>query len=275
MLNKLTVSGLYPNIRKTVLILFATGVLCSQTSCKDDDNRVFPDDQTTDPAAIIPVKEKKFYYKVSEADGSFYTESIRVKSITDSAGIKVSNLETRMIAGEEEVVLDWKAYSHNGVTTYEIPMPTALSELLAQIEQLGTVKDFKITGFPQFQSLENKASVGSKVTFRGDDLKMKVKLEVEDDEGEILIVEVESTMKYNNGQLTKLESLTTPAGTFSCAKWEYRYNSSTKVFYNGQLSEHNQETYAVTQWTATGIGVVKSIEKSDDSESNTELQSIE
>lgn len=275
MFNRSTSFSLYLHSRKAVIMVLTTTALFFQIACKDDDNKVLPDGQTADPTALVPAKDKKFSYKVTDADGSFYNEFIRVKNITDSAGIKVSHLETRMVAGQDEAILNWKAFSQNGVTTYEIPLPTALTGLLAQIEELGTVKDFKITGFPQFQNLENKASIGSKVTFKGDDVKMKVKLEVEDEEGEIMLIEIESILSYNNGQVTKVENLTTPAGTFNCAKWEYGYSYTTKVLYNGQPGEQTNEIYAVTEWTTAGIGVVKSIEKSTDSESVTELQKIE
>ena len=275
MFNKSKSTTLFQTSRKAAIVLLTTAALSLQIACKDDDSKVLPDGQQADPTAIIPAKDKKFNYKVIEADGSFYNEVISVKSISDSAGLKVSNLETRMTSGQDEAILKWKAYSQNGITTNEVPFPTALSGLLAQIQELGTVKDFRITGFPQIQNLENKAAVGSKVTFKGDDIKMYVKLEVENEEGDIVVVEVESVLSYDNGQVTKVENLTTPAGTFNCAKWEYGYSYITKAFYNGKPGEQTNEIYTVTEWTSPGIGVVKSVEKTIDSESVTELQKID
>jgi len=276
MFNKLTSSKLFSNGRKAAVIFLTVASLSLQTACKDDDNKVKPDgQQTTDPTAVIPAKDKKFNYKVTEADGSTYNEVIRVKSISDSVGIAVSNLETRTSSGQDVAVLNWKAYSQNGITTNEIPLPTALTTLIEQIKEFGTIKDFRVTGFPTYQKRENKAAVGSKVTFKGDDIKIYVKLDVEDEEGEIVVVEMESTLSYDDGQVTKVENLTTPAGNFSCSKWEYGYSTVTKVSYNGQAGEQTNEIYTVTDWTTAGVGVVKSIEKTIDSESVTELQKIE
>ncbi len=275
MFNNSTASRLYLNTRKAALILLTAAGLSLQTACKDDDNKVTPDGTKNDPTAIIPAKDKKFNYIVTDSDGSTYREVTQVKSIRDSAGIAVSHLETSITDGQEVSLLKWKAYSQNGVTTNEIPLPAALTQLLGQVEELGTVKDFRITGFPQYQKRENKAAAGSRITFPGDDIKIYVKLEVETDEDTIVVVELESKLAYTDGTVTKVENLTTPAGTFNCSKWEYGYSYVNKVKYNGKPGDQTTDTYTVTDWTTPGVGIVKSVEKSNDTESVTELQKID
>jgi hypothetical protein len=275
MFNNSTISSFYAKSRKATIIFLTAVGLSLQTACKDDDNKIAPDGLNNDPTAVIPAKDKKFNYKIIGNDGSTYNEVTQVKSIRDSAGIAVSHLETSTTDGQEVSVMKWKAYSQNGVTTNEIPLPTALTGLLAQMQEIGTVKDFRITGFPQYQNRENKAVVGSTITFNGDNIKIYVKLEVPNNEGAPFIVELESTLTYIGGKITKVENLTTPAGAFNCSKWEYGYSYVNKVKYNGQAGDQTTENYTVTDWTVPGVGIVKSVEKTTDTESVTELQKID
>lgn len=260
--------------RRAVAVLFITAGSLLQISCKDNDP-IKSEGEPADPTAVIPAKGKKYTYKVIEEDGSISSEVVRVKNTSDSAGLSVSYIETLVQSGQNQTIMDWKAYSKGGVTTNEMAIPAAFSALTEPFEALGIIKDLKITGFPQMQQLENKAAIGSKMTFKGGDIKLYVKLEVPGEEGENIVVEVRSTLSYDDGVLVKIEELTTPAGKFTCSKWEYGYTNITEIFYNGQEGEQFNEQRQVTEWTAPGVGVVKSIESFLFEESVTELQKIE
>jgi hypothetical protein len=271
MLKKVIIPSL--NHRKALFLLLTAGSLLLNAGCKDDEKILSGEPE--DPSAIIPSKDKKYNYKVTDEDGTVSAQVVRVKSVSDSAGLTVFKLETRINTDDEDLVLDWKAYSKDGITTSEINTPAAFSVFLETIRDNENVKDFKLTGFPQFQHRENEAAVTSKLTFTGAPIKLYLKLEVDIDEGEKILIEVESTLTYTNGKAVKVESLTTPGGTFNCTKWEYRYDNLQKVSYHGKVQEQTIATYKVSEWTAPGVGLVKSIEDRDGHQSVTELQKIE
>ncbi len=76
-------------------------------------------------------------------------------------------------------------------------------------------------------------------------------------------------------RLPRKKAFITPAGTFNCTKWEYTYEVYTKMETEIVPLEETTEVYNVSLWTAPGVGVVKTIEKSDESTSTTELQKID
>jgi hypothetical protein len=184
----------------------------------------------------------------------------RVKSVKDSTGIVVYTVENKMSGDGGESVLIMKSYSQHGVTTNEISLPAAYATLLSELEGSEYVKELKITGFPHYQLLENKAVVNSQIKFKGDPIKLTVKFEFTDEEGQKALAELQASITYDDGKLTKVESLTTPAGIFSCSKWEYSYTMITKMFRNGELDQQSNEYRNITEWTAPGVGIVKSIE---------------
>jgi hypothetical protein len=261
------------NYRRMTFLLLAAGSLYFNTSCKDDEKVMAG--EPADASAIIPSKDKKYNYKVIGEDGTQSMQVLRVKSVTDSAGLSVYKLETRINSGDDDVVLDWKAYSKSGVTTYEINTPAAFSSILDAINDNRNVKDFRITGFPQFQRRENAATVNSKLTFTGEPIKLYLKLEIIDEEGQNVVLDLESKLVYTDGKVVKVEPLTTPGGTFNCSKWEYSYKYTQKLFFDGQLQSEVTSDFQVTEWTTPGVGVVKSIERHDGKESVTELQKID
>jgi hypothetical protein len=271
MLKKVTKSSF--NYRRATFLLLAAGSLYFNTGCKDDEKVI--SGEPADASAIIPSRDKIYNYKVTDEDGAQSTQVLRVKSVSDSAGMSVYKLETRINSGDADVVLDWKAYSKSGVTTHEINTPAAFSALLETIKNNENVKDFRITGFPQYQHRENAATVNSKLTFTGDPIKLYLKLELPTEEGQNIVVELESLLTYTDGKVVKVEGLSTPGGTFNCAKWEYSYKNDQKIFFNGQLQEQITANYQVSEWTTPGVGLVKSIEKHDGKESVTELQKID
>lgn len=274
MLKKVKLPIHYFSYRRAIAILYIATCSILHTGCKDNE-KIAPGGADPDPTAIIPSKGKKYTYRITEVDGAISSEVIRVRNTSDSAGISVSYIETLTKSGQDETTLNWKAYSKDGITTNEIALPAAFTGLLEQFKELGTIKDVRITGFPQSQQLENKAVVGSKMTFKGGDIKLYIKLDMPGEEGENIVVELKSTLTFDDGQLVKVEDITTPAGKFTCSKWEYGYTNITELFYNGQEGEQFNEQCQITTWTTPGVGVVKSIDNFLLEESVTELQKIE
>jgi len=278
MLVKTKMKTLFPSGRKMVFLALTAASLLVQVSCKDDDDDIVGDGGSkTDPTAIIPAKDKQFRYKITEEEGGVSTVVTRVKSTKDSSGITVFTIESKTTDDDGQSVLLSNAYSKSGITTHEISLPAAYSGILSELEGNDYIKDVKITGFPHLQQMENKAAVGSKMTFKGEPIKLVIKMEIPTEGGQVVKSQIEATITYDDGEVTKVENITTPGGTFNCSKWEYSYTAIIKTFINGELEEQSNEFRLVTDWTAPGVGVVKSIESDvlATPTSITELQKID
>jgi len=249
----------------------------SFTACKDDDKNPDPDGGNPGGTekAFIPTKDKSYTYKITDSDGSTGDMITKIVSTKDSAGMDVHTIHNLIRENDEEMTLVSKAYAKGGTTTNELPYPTAMKALVNEINDIAYISDFKVTGFPQYQFLENNGKVNSALTFKGDPIKVLMELEIPiEDEGSIL-GKLESRLTYKNGKAVAEESVTTPAGNFSCTKWEYSYEVYTKFETEVTQPEITTELVNVTLWTAPGVGVVKSIEKGEESTSTTELRKVE
>jgi hypothetical protein len=256
---------------------FALAVLAlSFTACKDDDKNVNPDGNGGGTEkAFIPTKDKSYNYKITDSDGSDGTMVTKIVSTKDSAGMAVHTIHNIVRENEEEVTLISKAYAKSGTTINEMPYPTALKALVNEINDVAYIAEFKVTGFPQYQYLENNGKVNSALTFKGDPIKILMKLEIPVGEEGSVDAAVETKLTYKNGKSVGDETVTTTAGEFKCTKWEYSYEVYTKFETEVTEPEITTELFNVTLWTAPGVGIVKSIEKSKESTSTTELRKVE
>ena len=257
MFNK--VKTLFPSVRKFCLVMLTTATVLVQISCKNDDEIVGDGGSKTDPTAIIPTKGKTYTYQTKEEDGTVSTQITRVKSVRDSSGISIFDIENKISSDGSEMVLMIKSFSKSGITTNEISLPAAYASLLEEFKGSDFVKSIKISGFPQYQLLENNAAVGNKMTFKGDPIKLNLVLAFEED-GQEFTTEIDAVLTYDDGIVKKVESITTPAGTFNCSKWEYSYELITKTFLNGRLQDQSNELRFINEWTAPGVGIVKLVE---------------
>ncbi|WP_353722012.1 hypothetical protein [Dyadobacter sp. 676] len=249
----------------------------SFTACKDDDDNVKPDDGNGGGTekVFIPSKDKSYTYKITDSDGTTGDMLTKIVSTKDSAGMAVHTIHHLVRENEEEMTLVSKAYAKDGTTTNELPYPTAMKALVNEINDIAYISDFKVTGFPQYQFLENNGKVNSALTFKGDPIKVLMELEIPvGDEGSVL-GKLEARLTYKNGKAVAEESVTTPAGNFNCTKWEYSYEVYTKFETEVTQPEITTELVNVTLWTAPGVGVVKSVEKSEENTSTTELRKVE
>jgi hypothetical protein len=249
----------------------------SFTACKDDDKNVDPDGGNNGGTekAFIPSKDKKYSYKVSDSDGTTSDMLTKIVSTKDSAGLTVHTIHNIIEEDGDEMTLVSKAYAKDGTTTNELPYPSAMQTLVTEINKVAYISDFKITGFPQYQLLENNGKVNSALNFKGDPIKVMMELEIPVGEEGSVVGKLEARLTYKNGKAVAEESVTTPAGNFNCTKWEYSYEVYTKFETEVTQPEVDTELVNVTLWTAPGVGVVKSIEKGEDGTSTTELRKVE
>ncbi len=261
--------------RCTKSVLALAVLALSFTACKDDDNPNPDGGSNGNEKAFIPTKDKVYRYKTTDSEGEGSTSVTKVTSVQDSAGLQVYKIREVLTQDGEDFDIDYKAYSHDGLTTNELSYPPALIAMVNEMSQMAYIEDLSVTGFPQFQNLENKGTVNSQLTYKGDPIKLKMKLQIPVGEDDIVNAQLEAKITHKSGKATKQESVTTPAGTFDCTKWEYTYEVYTKMDTEIVPLEEKTVVYTVSLWTSPGVGVVKTIEKSEDSTSTTELQKID
>jgi len=239
--------------------MFATLVVFTQFSCKDEDVPAGGDGLQADKTALIPTKGKIYTYEIKDENGSMAMQITRVKTVRDSAGIAVYDIENKISENGNETVLMMKSFSKSGITTNEIPMPAAYASMLETFKGSDFVKSIRITGFPQSRLMDNNAVAGNKMSFKGDPVRLNLVLAFEED-GTEYTSEIDAVLTYEDGIVTKVENITTPAGTFSSSKWEYSYELITKTYLNGELQEQSNTLRLISEWTSPGVGMVKTVE---------------
>lgn len=263
--------------RQTRLAFFSLAIAAvSFASCKDDKDDVKPDDGNppAEDKAFLPNKDEVYTYKILDSDGTKSSSVMKVVNVKDSSGISVYNIENEIQEGNVFVTTKNRAFSKDGLTTYEMFYEDALNALYANAEEFATIEDVTMKGFPQKQILENKGTVGSTITFSKTPMEINLALLIPVDEDDSIEADLETKITYIDGKVTKQETITTPAGTFNCSKWEYKYEMYMKLSSLFIPVEEQEAEYKVELWTAPGVGIVKSIETSGDEVSTTELQKI-
>lgn len=275
MLNKNPLSSLFA--RRTRQMCFSLAIAAvSLSSCKDDKDNVKPDDgnPNTEDKGFLPEKDQVYAYKISDSEGAESNSVMKVINVKDSSGIAVYNIENLMEEGNDIVKIHSRAFSKGGLTTYELSYPEGLSALNTYVREFAVIEDYTLTGFPQRQILENKGTVGSTITFSKEPMNMKLDLLIPINEENSIEANLECKLTYLDGKVTKQEAINTPAGTFNCSKWEYKYEMYTKLSGDDIPEEVSEVVYTVELWTAPGVGIVKTIESSKTDITTTELQKI-
>jgi hypothetical protein len=249
----------------------------SVVACNDTDPPVIPGgNDKPEENAIIPAKDQRYTYKINESDNTVSTAVTRVVAVKDSAGVPVFDIENAIRYEEAPpLVLKYRAFSKDGLTTNEISSAAGLNAIIEYIGGFANIKSSELSGLPQRQIFENKGTVGSKVTFSSAPVHQYMELEIPIEDGDPISAEIDVTVTYHDGKVVKEESVTTPAGTFKCSKWEYTYDLETKLTSEAFPEEKSGVIYTVHLWTARGIGIVKSEEFSESDVTKTELQKIE
>ncbi|KQS33207.1 hypothetical protein [Dyadobacter sp. Leaf189] len=262
-----------PGRKALLAVLFAS---FSLGACKENGPDVVPDVISKDEKAIIPAKNQRYLYKILESDNTESSAVTRVLAERDSAGVPVYDIENAIQYEEAgKLVLKYRAFSKDGLTTNEISQAAGLNAITEYIGSFAIIKSTEMSGLPQRQIFENKGTVGSKVTFSSAPVRQYMELEIPIEDGDPVSAEIECVVTYHEGKAVKEESVTTPAGTFNCTKWEYTYDLETKLTSDAFPPEESGVIYTVRLWTAPGVGIVKSEEFSGSDVTKTELQKIE
>ncbi|MCE7065304.1 hypothetical protein [Dyadobacter sp. CY326] len=262
--------------RHTRQTLFALAIAAvSFASCKDDDN---PKPDGGKPAnedkGLLPEKDQLYSYKITDSEGSESSSEMKVINVKDSSGIAVYNIENLIQEGDDKVKTNNRAFVKDGLTTYELSYPEGLNSITTYVRTFAVIEDYSLTGFPQRQIFEHKGTVDSKLTFSKEPVRMKLGLLIPIGEDDNIEANLECKVTYHDGEVTKQEKITTPAGTFNCSKWVYDYELYTKLTGKDIPDEVSEVVYTVELWTAPGVGIVKTIEASGKDITTTELQKI-
>lgn len=275
MLNKNQPSFTFARQTRQAFLMLAIAAI-SLASCKDDKDNIKPDDgnPATEDKAFLPNKDEVYTYRITDSDGTKSSSIMKVVNVKDSSGISVYNIENEIQEGNVFVTTRNRAFSKGGLTTYEMFYEDALNALYANAEEFAVIEDVAMKGFPHKQVMENKGTVGSTITFSKTPMEINMALLIPIDEDDSIEADLETKITYIDGKVTKQESITTPAGTFNCSKWEYKYEMYMKLSSLFIPVEEQEAVYTVELWTAPGIGIVKSVETAGDEVSTTELQKI-
>ncbi|SKB60968.1 TapB family protein [Dyadobacter psychrophilus] len=275
MLNKIQPSITFARRTRAAFLSLAIAAV-SLASCKDDKDNVKPDDGNppAEDKAFLPEKDQIYTYRILDSDGEKSSSTLQVVNTKDSSGIAVYDIENVIQEGRVFVTTRSRAFSKGGLTTNEMLHEDAVHALYDIVNEFAEIEDVTMSGFPQKQVLENKGTVGSNVTFGKDPLKVDMALLIPIDEQNKIEADWETTLTYLDGKATKQEEITTPAGTFKCTKWEYKYEMHIKLSSLFIPVEETEDVCTVELWTAPGVGIVKSIETVGEDSSTTELQKI-
>ncbi|MXV52903.1 hypothetical protein GS399_18165 [Pedobacter sp. HMF7647] len=259
--------------------LFAA-LLLSIASCKKTDDSPGDNGGNGDDAeaSFIPESGRKYQYAVEMEDGSKGTETRWITGAKDSAGLRVYNLRTHLVYDDEQMDFNNGMYTADGKTFTRLVLPEKWNEVIDIFKAMEgvTVLEAAPIGFPVSQVMENAVKQGSKLTFAGPETQgMYLKYELKSSDTDVDLYEMTQSIKQHPGTVTKVETITVPAGTFTCSKFESGndISSSTKINGNNVGGFDIHESLEV--WVAHGVGVVKSISSTSTGMSTTVLQKIE
>jgi hypothetical protein len=243
-------------------------------SCKDDEKVIEPDDTPTAAKPFLPEKGQVYHYLSKDADGAESNYSLSILNSKDSSGIEVLKIEQILVEEGQQYIDYVHAYQHEGKTVYESGIPLGVESMITYIGGFADIEDYEISGFPHRETFENKGTAGSKLTFSKEPIKVVLYLKIPVEGQEPATAKAVVTVKHQDGSATKEESVTTPAGTFKCTKWEYTYEMTTDLTGEGFPPEQSEVVYSAQLWTAPGVGIVKLVEGSGGDIETTELQEI-
>lgn len=201
---------------------------------------------------FYPMEEgTSFQYTMYNKKGK--TEGVtdyKIKDVTDSGGSTSATFDIKFTdeKGKEVFNTEYKiSCSENGIKIdYNSLMP---SQMMEQYEEMGLEMDITGTDI----KLPNDLSVGTTL----DDANVSVSMNMSG-------IKMNISVDQTNRKVEKIESITTPAGTFEC----YLITETTKSKTMGATQEMNNKL-----WLAEGVGMIKqeSYKKNGDLMSRMEL----
>lgn len=254
----------FGSIGRKLFTVLALGVLFTACSKDDDDtnggNPGTPGNPSKSENYFASKVNMQLQYQSTDADGpSNYT--LTVTGTKDSAGGKVFNYRT--VHSDGVTVTPFVYHKDNSFTLVNTP-PAEVNDMIEEMQNNPDVQDFTITGLPLLQKLPNKPQVNQPLEF-SEPMHMGWTQE-EDDEP----FRVDMYFGFSDGKVVSFEDVTTQAGTFKgCMKLQYKM-----TFTFESAAGNNDSETLVTQWYAKGVGLVKSVEVTNNSTTTTVLNSI-
>jgi hypothetical protein len=238
------------------------------TACKKDGPDVPAPNNPGNPGTPAPAEgyfaskvAMKLSYQTSDGDGP-ENHTLTVTGVKDSAGGKVVAYKSVF---DDGTTINPFIYSKDGAFTLVNTPPAELNAMIEQIKNTPGIEDFTLTGLPLLQKLPANPQAGQAVTF-SDPMHMGFSAT---DEGETYRVDM--YFGFSEGKILGFEDITTEAGTFkNCLKWQYK----STVTIESEDGAEESETQA-TQWFAKGIGLVKSVEVTNNATTTTTLTNVQ
>ena len=236
------------------------------TACKKDGDGPNP---TTPGTPGTPAPAENYFaskvnmqlrYLTTDDDGP-ENHTLTVTGVKDSAGGKVVAYKSVYDDGTSVTPF---IYSKDGAFTLVNTPPSELNAMIEEIKNSADVDDFTLTGLPLLQKLPANPQAGKLVTF-SDPMHMGFS---GTDEGEAYRVDM--YFGFSEGKIVGFEDVTTEAGTFkNCLKWTYKSTITIET-----TAGTNETEIQATQWFGKGIGLVKSVDVTDNATTTTMLTSV-
>ncbi len=238
----------------SLFILLILGLVISGCENETKDNPA-PD---AEPESFIPRSGVKYEYTITEDGENIGTATKWIDGSRDSSGLKLYNLHSSFNFAEGSITMDNEMYVAKGKTYTQVNMPEAWYMVIEELKKDPDiiVEDARLIGFPAYVLMENALRKGSKVTWEvPETMGQYIRFRRKDDAGTVF--EISQTLVQHPGEAEDVESVTVPAGTFTCAKFVYKISQEQILKIDGQTATTVSGTETITTWMAHGTGVVK------------------
>jgi hypothetical protein len=247
-------------------------------ACEKDEHALTTEEQTA-VDYFIPRDNNVYHYEITTADGKKGTRDLFVTGHRDSAGIDITNVRADMTF-EGEVLTGYNdMFMVKGKTIVKVDRAEYVMKYLAKMRDAvekagGRVIKSELSGYPYYMHFENVLREGGKMSFTGPEIH-KLELIMVPGGDQQTRVESIQDITFIPGEVTKVEQVTVPAGTFTCNKFFYTMNTHLVTKMNGSVVNTLDNTEQIEVWMAHGIGDVKVVEKLKDGTATTVLKSIQ
>lgn len=243
--------------RPTVAVLAMILSSLLIVGCKKNDAQ-----QTGGNASVALPGIGRYTYHVTTSTGINQDMTGTYSSPRDSAGGKVETVTYVVDTISSQATI----YANASTTTYSVTPPPSFWGEIENFQTTPGLTKLTVSGWPLYITIKNSPSTGDAMTFTGGPVTMHIEA-MQDN----MHITGDWNMKYQNGKAVAVnQSITTPAGTFSCNEWAYETYTS---FVAGPVSQ--TQVLKDTLWYSPKVGMVKSSEGGDNVYSQTVLTRIQ
>lgn len=266
----------YPRIFNNLLLLAISTTTIISCGKKDDKNPDPGGNGGNKTENYIPAQNHKYNYNIIMEDKTTHSFVTWISDVKDSSGLKVYNMRTRLNIDDIEVITNTGMVSVNGQTVTQFDMPALWRKAIEDMKSQEGVTILEATpkGFPAYEIFDNAMVAGSKLTYKGPaEQGQYIKYVTAAEDGDT--IELFQKIIYQPGQVTSVENITVPGGTFKCSRWTAKSDARVIMKMNGQQISSTLTHEEREFWNAYGVGIVKAISVSAGDSTVTTLQSIE